>query len=72
LGPFDKHGHRGDLPVLIVDENGNATIPFLAPNFKVATMKKHALIIHADGDTYSDTPQKNGGGGLRIACGVIY
>src|SRR5579871_5177987 len=25
LGPYDNSGHLGDLPVLIVDKNGNAT-----------------------------------------------
>lgn len=28
-------------------------------------------MIHAGGDNYSDKPEKLGGGGSRIACGVI-
>ena len=28
-------------------------------------------MIHAGGDNYSDQPQPLGGGGARIACGVI-
>ncbi len=28
-------------------------------------------MIHAGGDNYSDTPEKLGGGGARVACGVI-
>ncbi|WP_324128836.1 superoxide dismutase family protein, partial [Acinetobacter baumannii] len=28
-------------------------------------------MIHAGGDNYSDSPQPLGGGGARIACGVI-
>src|SRR5688572_24005842 len=31
LGPYDKKGHLGDLPVLIVDPHGNAIVPVLAP-----------------------------------------
>lgn len=69
-GPYDK-GHLGDLPVLIVDKNGKATLPTLAPRFKVKEMLGHALMIHANGDNYSDHPEKLGGGGARIACGVI-
>jgi hypothetical protein len=28
-------------------------------------------MIHAGGDTYSDAPEPLGGGGPRIACGVV-
>jgi Cu-Zn family superoxide dismutase len=28
-------------------------------------------MIHAGGDNYSDTPKPLGGGGERIACGVV-
>lgn len=71
LGPYGK-GHLGDLPVLIVEEDGDATLPELAPHLKkLSQVKQHALIIHAEGDNYSDTPQKLGGGGARIACGII-
>jgi Cu-Zn family superoxide dismutase len=28
-------------------------------------------MIHAGGDNYSDHPEKLGGGGARIACGVV-
>ena len=28
-------------------------------------------MIHSGGDNYSDAPEKNGGGGERIACGVM-
>ena len=30
-----------------------------------------ALMIHAGGDNYSDEPKPLGGGGARVACGVI-
>lgn len=70
-GPYSHQGHKGDLPVLIVDKDGNATLPTLAPKFKLAQLPGHALMIHAGGDNYSDHPEKLGGGGTRIACGVI-
>jgi Cu-Zn family superoxide dismutase len=28
-------------------------------------------MVHTGGDNYSDTPAPLGGGGARIACGVI-
>jgi len=28
-------------------------------------------MIHAGGDNYSDEPAKLGGGGARMACGVV-
>ncbi|MES2998577.1 MAG: superoxide dismutase [Cu-Zn] SodC [Pseudomonadota bacterium] len=70
LGPYGK-GHLGDLPVLQVDKNGNATTPIVAPRLQVEALKNHSLIIHAGGDNYSDSPKPLGGGNGRIACGVI-
>lgn len=70
-GPYDHSGHKGDLPVLIVNADGTATLPTLAPQFKLKQLKGHTLMIHAGTDNYSDTPEKNGGGGERYACGVI-
>jgi len=70
-GPYAKKGHLGDMPVLLVDSDGNATLPTFAPRFKLADIKKHSIIIHVGGDNYSDKPEKLGGGGDRLACGVI-
>jgi len=64
-------GHLGDLPALTVDNTGKATTPVVAPRLKVSDLTGHALMIHAGGDNYSDSPEKLGGGGERIACGVI-
>lgn len=70
LGPYHGQGHLGDLPALTVTADGNATQPVLAPRLKVIDLKGHSIIIHAGGDNYSDTPPM-GGGGARIACGII-
>lgn len=64
-------GHLGDLPALYVDSDGAATHPVLAPRLKRSDLNGRALMIHAGGDNYSDQPQPLGGGGGRIACGVI-
>jgi len=69
LGPYGN-GHLGDLPVLVVDANGEAKIPVLAPRLKLKDILNRALMIHAGSDTYSDIPEL-GGGGARIACGII-
>ena len=69
-GPIGD-GHLGDLPALKVDSNGKATAPVVAPRLKMTDVAGHALMIHAGGDNYSDKPEKLGGGGKRIACGVI-
>lgn len=69
-GPYQQ-GHLGDLPVLIVNQDGSASLPTLAPHFKLSQLRGHALIIHAGGDNYADNPEKLGGGGKRIACGII-
>jgi len=63
-------GHLGDVPALFVDGNGN-TGPVLAPRLKMADVKGRALIIHAGGDNFADQPSPLGGGGARLACGLI-
>ena len=69
-GPYGN-GHLGDLPPLFVAADGKATMPVLAPRLKVADIKGRSLMIHAGGDNYSDSPAPLGGGGLRVACGVV-
>lgn len=71
-GPRKNAGHLGDLPVLVVGPKGGATQAVVAPRLKVADVTGRSIIIHAGGDNYSDTPTALGGGGARIACGVIY
>ena len=72
LGPFSTAGHRGDLPVLVVDGQGNATQAVTAPHLTVAEIRGRSVMIHTGGDNYSDSPAPLGGGGARIACGVIH
>ena len=64
-------GHLGDLPVLTVGADGIARTPITAPRLKLAQIKGRAIVIHAGGDNYSDQPEPLGGGGMRVACGVI-
>lgn len=71
LGPYNANGHLGDLPVLYVKQNGRANVPTLAPRLTVNAIEGHSVIIHKHGDNYSDQPKKLGGGGARIACGII-
>lgn len=71
LGPYNDNGHLGDLPALYVDAKGKARRPILAPRLKLADFDSHTLMIHGGGDNYSDQPNLNGGGGDRIACGVV-
>jgi Cu-Zn family superoxide dismutase len=64
-------GHKGDLPGLVVDASGNASNPVLAPRLKLADVKGRALMVHVGGDNHADHPAPLGGGGARMACGVI-
>ncbi len=64
-------GHLGDLPTLYVGPDGRAVNPVLAPRLKFADVLKRSLMVHAGGDNHSEHPVTLGGGGARIACGVI-
>ena len=69
-GP-DGNGHLGDLPRLAVDGGGGATVPVVARRVRVSDVVGRSLMVHAGGDNYSDVPAALGGGGARVACGVI-
>ncbi|MFA6986331.1 MAG: superoxide dismutase [Cu-Zn] SodC [Arenimonas sp.] len=64
-------GHLGDLPTIYVDAQGNATQPVLAPRLKMTDLAGRSLIVHAGGDNHADHPAPLGGGGARMACGVV-
>jgi len=70
-GPYRGGGHLGDLPVLIVDQAGLASLPILAPRLKLALIEGHSLIIHDGGDDYSENALKQPGSQTRIACGLV-
>ncbi len=74
MGPSAR-GHLGDLPVIFIQTDEDGGVPYsgtlVAPHLKVSDMRGRALVIHKDGDNYADEPKPNGGGGDRLACGVV-
>lgn len=72
LGPYNVNGHLGDLPTLYIDKQGNATMSVLAPRLKkISEITGRSLMIHLGADNQSDKPLPLGGGGARLACGII-
>lgn len=69
-GP-EGQGHLGDLPALTVAADGTATTAVTAPRLKMSDVQGRSIMIHAGGDNYADQPAPLGGGGARIACGVV-
>lgn len=83
----DDHGdHAGDLPNLLVMEDGTAAMTFDTDRFAVADLFDNdgsAIIVHAAPDNYANIPARyhepppddatlaTGDAGSRIACGVI-
>jgi superoxide dismutase, Cu-Zn family len=70
LGPKGE-GHRGDLETLQVAADGTASQAVVSNRLKLKDIAGRSLMIHAGGDNFSDTPEPLGGGGGRIACGVV-
>jgi Cu-Zn family superoxide dismutase len=70
LGPSGP-GHHGDLPVLKVDAEGNATELMFVERLHIKDLRGRSVMIHEGGDNYADQPKPFGGGGARIACGVV-
>lgn len=69
--PWSTNNHKGNLPLLYADEHGKATTAVLAPRLNVKDVKGKSLMVHVGGDNHSDHPAPLGGGGARMACGVI-
>ena len=70
-GPFDTGGHLGDLPRLHAGQRGESEQTYLAHRLQLADFRGRALVIHEGSDNYSDEPLPLGGGGARVACGVV-
>jgi len=74
MGPSAR-GHLGDLPVVYIQTDEDGGMPYqgslFAPHLKVSDMRGRALVVHRDGDNFADEPKPNGGGGERLACGVV-
>ncbi len=79
--------HDGDLPVLLVMDDGTGEMTLTTDRFTVATLLSNpdgaAMIVHANADNYANIPSDRyqppadnttlgtGDAGGRIACGVI-
>jgi superoxide dismutase, Cu-Zn family len=78
--------HSGDLPVLLVNQNGSAKMEFKTDRFKIQDLfddDGSAVVIHANPDNYANIPTARytpapdattlatGDAGARLACGVI-
>lgn len=79
-------GHAGDLPVLLVAEDGAAWAEFETDGFALVDLLDadgSAVIVHAAPDNYANVPARyapsgpdavtlaTGDAGGRIACGVV-
>jgi Cu-Zn family superoxide dismutase len=65
--------HAGDMPVLVADSGGNATLDVVLDTITVGgaagDIVGRAVIVHKDPDDF--TTQPTGNSGARVACGVI-
>jgi Cu-Zn family superoxide dismutase len=72
-GPQDAPHHGGDMPALVADAYGNASVSFMLKGVSVSpgarSLVGKGLIVHRDPDDY--TTQPTGNAGPRIACAVI-
>lgn len=74
-GKVGANAHVGDLPSLMADSSGTATLVWETKNLSIGTglptdVKGRAVIVHKDKDDYATQP--TGNAGARLGCGVIY
>jgi len=72
-GPQGAAHHDGDMPALVADSYGNASVSFTLKGVSLVSgahdLVGKGLIFHRDPDYY--TTQPTGNAGPRIACAVI-
>ena len=65
--------HTGDMPMLVADASGNASLSMelwaMTVGSGATDIVGKAVIVHKDPDDY--TTQPTGNSGARVACGVI-
>lgn len=82
----DHPDHAGDLPTLLVMEDGTATLTFDSDRLAMDQLDDDdgaAVVVHSDADNYANIPDRYapdgpdadttsaGDAGDRVACGVI-
>jgi Cu-Zn family superoxide dismutase len=79
------HGaHAGDLPSLLVTDDGTAALETVTDRFSIADLRDadgSAVMVHSGPDNFANIPARYGGpdqetlntgdSGSRIACGVV-
>ncbi|MDO5629759.1 MAG: superoxide dismutase family protein [Mobilicoccus sp.] len=86
LGEGDHPEHAGDLPSLLVMEDGTAELHFVTDRVDAATLLDDdgtAVIVHGGTDNFANIPDRyadggpdqdtlgTGDAGERVACGVV-
>jgi len=71
--PAAGEHHGGDMPMLVADASGNATLDVTLDTITLGrdanTIVGRAVVVHKDADDYKTQP--TGNSGARVACGVI-
>lgn len=71
--PSSPDRHTGDMPMLVADSSGNATLTAELTLMRIGSGPNDILgkgvIVHKDPDDF--TTQPTGNSGARVACGVI-
>ena len=71
--PTAPDHHTGDMPMLVADASGNASLSTELGAMTVGSgttdIVGKAVIVHKDPDDYTTQPTGNSGG--RVACGLI-
>jgi len=71
--PTTPERHAGDMPMLVADASGNATLTAELDVMTIgagsADIVGRSVIVHKDADDFKTQP--TGNSGARVACGVI-
>jgi Cu-Zn family superoxide dismutase len=82
MGMASAPMHEGDLPSLLVNQDGTATLRTATDRFSLLDGAGTAVIVHAGADNFGNIPTRyapapdattmaTGDAGPRLACGVV-
>jgi superoxide dismutase, Cu-Zn family len=71
----NNHGHHvGDLPSVVRESDGEASLTFTVDKFAAGDLPGRAVVVHLNADDFGKgggTSLTNGNAGPRFACGVV-
>ncbi len=69
--PHESNGPSMDLPVIFINDRGDASLSRFAPGMTIGQIRNHSLVINTNDDNFEGPYHANVDSGALLACGTI-